>query len=536
METLSFAKNASIKHKIIMLTVLVATITVVSSLFITLKNLRSELVDASKKEVTNIVEVVYDILGSYDAKVQSGTLSLKDAQQQAIAEVDKISYQGKNYVWITDYDDNMMAHPKLEGKSITDVADINGIRFFHDGVALAKEKGNGFVSYHWTKQGEDASKVFPKTSYFQSFPQWNWVIATGVYTDDIDKTVNQRLLQILLFNIITLVITIFIVIATIVKDIVKSMDKITEDLEESSKHVSSAASQLETASEKLAEGSAEQAASIQETSSTLEETSSMVQQNHENTKQAAALAKQSKAYAEKSHLEMEQMTSAMEELKRSSGEISKIIKVIDEIAFQTNILSLNAAVEAARAGDAGKGFAVVAEEVRSLAQRSAQAAKDTTVIIEKNINLSQTGVEITNAVQSSIMSINDQSRKVSELLDEISVATDEQSQGVSQINKAVSQMEAVINANAVTAEESSSASKALHAQTLNLNDIILSLERFVDGNNDKSTQIKYKQPKATTKVSVSASHRTPTRASKTESPKKLSAKDIIPLGDDIDNF
>jgi len=180
---------------------------------------------------------------------------------------------------------------------------------------------------------------------------------------------------------------------------------------------------------------------------------------------------------------MHRMMAAMEDLKKSSSEISKIIKVIDEIAFQTNILSLNAAVEAARAGDAGKGFAVVAEEVRNLAQRSAQAAKETTTIIEKNITMPEHGVQLASSVQDSINEIDDQSKKVSELLDEISVATNEQAQGISQINQAVSQMEIVISANAQTAEESSAASKALHGQTTNLRGIIEKLDKFVEGHN-----------------------------------------------------
>ena len=481
MEKKTFLEALSIKKKIIMLTILVGAIVALSSLFISIRNINTNLLDVNKGKVTNIVEIVADILNNYDAKVTNGELTLEEAQKQAIEEVQGMTYQGKNYVWITDYNDNMLSHPKLRGKNIANVADINGIKFFHDGVVIAKEKGDGFVSYHWTKQGVDQSKVFPKVSCFQSFPKWNWVIATGVYLDEIQTTVNKNIIQTLLSNIIALIITITIIILTVIKGIVNSMTQITSELEQSSEEVAAASSQLDAASEKLAEGSTEQAASIQETSSTLEETSSMVQQNHENTKQAAALAKQSKEYAGKSHREMEEMTSAMEELKRSSSEISKIIKVIDEIAFQTNILSLNAAVEAARAGDAGKGFAVVAEEVRSLAQRSAQAAKDTTAIIERNINLSQTGADITKLVQSSILLIDEQSKKVSDLLDEISIATDEQSQGVDQISKAVSQMEIVINSNAQTAEESSSASKALYAQTLNMNEIIGMLKEFVNG-------------------------------------------------------
>lgn len=263
--------------------------------------------------------------------------------------------------------------------------------------------------------------------------------------------------------------------------ITKPIKAATQGLSIGTDEVSSASSQVAAASQNLAESTQEQAASIQETSSTLEETSSMVHQNRENTQQAASLAKQAKQYAEQSNGEMQKMSTSMAELKSSSNEIAKIIKVIDEIAFQTNILSLNAAVEAARAGDAGKGFAVVAEEVRNLAQRSAQAAKDTTVIIESNINLSDGSVSIANKVRESVESIELQAKKVSDLLDEISVATNEQAQGVEQINKAVAQMESVLHSNAQTAEEASSASSALSEQAVNVKNIVASLVALVEG-------------------------------------------------------
>lgn len=267
------------------------------------------------------------------------------------------------------------------------------------------------------------------------------------------------------------------ILNTITKPIKAAIDSLNSGSEE----VSSAASQVSAASQSLAEGSSEQAAAVQETSATLEETSSMVHQNRENTQEAASLAKQAKQFAEKSNDEMSKMSVSMMELKNSSNEIAKIIKVIDEIAFQTNILSLNAAVEAARAGDAGKGFAVVAEEVRNLAQRSAQAAKDTTVIIESNIDLSESSVNISKAVKESVESIAEQATKVSDLLEEISVATNEQASGVEQINKAVSQMESALQSNAATADQSASASRALQEQAINVREIVSSLMVLVDG-------------------------------------------------------
>lgn len=469
-----------IKQKIIALAVLVAVLIMTTSLFFTVKNIKRDLLTANEDKVNQITELVYNIIDSYNQEVIDKKMPLAQAQKMVIEKVASIKYDGKNYVWINDYDDNMIYHPTLKGNQ-SELADKNGKKFIAEGTNLAKEKGGGTVSYYWTKKGQDPSKVFPKISYMRSYPDWKWVIGTGIYVDDVDNAVQRTFLQILFINIIVMIVIIMIVSLTIVREIVNSMEGITRDLDESSREVSVASSQLDAASQKLAEGSTEQAASIQETSSTLEETASMVKQNRENTQQAAVLAKQSKDYANKSNTEMQKMMTAMDDLKKSSAEIAKIIKVIDEIAFQTNILSLNAAVEAARAGDAGKGFAVVAEEVRSLAQRSAQAAKDTTVIIESNINLSVNGADMAKDVQKSISEIDIQSKKVSELLDEISVATDEQAQGVDQINKAISQMEIVLSSNAQTAEESSSASKALYAQTLTMNDIIARLNDIVKG-------------------------------------------------------
>lgn len=543
MSSKNFLKRMSIKQKIITLTISVAVLIMSTGLFFTVKNLKESLLVSSEDKIEQITEMVLNMLEGYQEEVVSGTMTLQDAQATALKRVSSIKYDGENYVWINTYDGDMISHPspKLKGTNTMGLEDKTGFRFLEKGINEARDKGTALVDYTWNKQGQDSSKLYPKVSYFRSFPAWKWVIATGIYVDDIDKTVMNTFLQILLINLLVVFVVVIAVIMTIVKDIVASMDKITKELGESSGEVSEASSQLDAASEKLAEGTSEQAASIQETSSTLEETSSMVQQNRENTKQAAALAKQSKEYAGKSNIEMQRMMTAMDDLKKSSGEIAKIIKVIDEIAFQTNILSLNAAVEAARAGDAGKGFAVVAEEVRSLAQRSAQAAKDTTVIIESNILLSENGSIVAKEVQKSISEIDEQSKKVSELLDEISVATDEQAQGVDQINKAISQMEIVLASNAQTAEESSAASKALFSQTINLNEIISDLNGLVNGVAEKMNYSVVSGPQAgatRTPVLKGLPKKTQQRTTHKSAPRTLSKADeqLNKLKDDMSDF
>lgn len=252
------------------------------------------------------------------------------------------------------------------------------------------------------------------------------------------------------------------VVAWIVtKSITLQIDKVIADLTSTSTSVLNASNSLTNTSHQLAEGTSEQAASVQETSSTMEESASMIQQTTQNTKEAVVLAEQAKEDAAQGVEKMQRLLKSMMELEKSSNEVSKIIKVIDDMAFQTNILSLNAAVEAARAGDAGKGFAVVAEEVRNLAQRSAQAAKDTSALIDGNVALTKTAARVSEQVGDELRTIDSGVGKVKELLDEISTASQEQVIGVGQISQALSQIESVIQAQSAIAVSSSQEADAL---------------------------------------------------------------------------
>ncbi|HUI57586.1 MAG TPA: methyl-accepting chemotaxis protein [Bryobacteraceae bacterium] len=245
--------------------------------------------------------------------------------------------------------------------------------------------------------------------------------------------------------------------------------------------VAGAASQVSASSQSLAQGSSEQAASLEETSASAEEINSMAHQNAENSRVAADLTTQSQQTFAETKQSLEQMVVAMGEIKASSDKISKIIKVIDEIAFQTNILALNAAVEAARAGEAGMGFAVVADEVRNLAQRCAQAAKDTAALIEESIAKSNDGKAKVDQVAMAIRVIMEESAKVKTLVDEVSLGSQEQTRGIEQIGKAITQMEKVTQTTAANAEESASAAEELTAQSERLREIVEDLSAMVGG-------------------------------------------------------
>jgi methyl-accepting chemotaxis protein len=263
--------------------------------------------------------------------------------------------------------------------------------------------------------------------------------------------------------------------------IVLPLAQAIQQIEAASHQTESAAEEISGSSHILAEGASQQAAALEQTSASLEEMSSMIKRNAENARKVDELAKQARSAADRGTADMHAMSSAMETIKSSSGEIAKIIKTIDEIAFQTNILALNAAVEAARAGEAGMGFAVVANEVRALAQRSADAARETSGKIESAIGNTSQGVEISAKVASALSDIVSKSRMVDELAAEVASASVEQSQGIGQLNAAVGEVDRVTQSNAASAEQSAAAAEELKAQAGAMRDSVSGLARLIDG-------------------------------------------------------
>ncbi|MDR1745205.1 MAG: methyl-accepting chemotaxis protein [Planctomycetota bacterium] len=263
--------------------------------------------------------------------------------------------------------------------------------------------------------------------------------------------------------------------------IVGRLHAIIDGLGESSREVRFASGSISSASQELAEGATSQAASLEETSSALEQMASMTRQNADNANKTNDTTVANNKTIVAGSQAVDNMSQAMAEIRDSSEKISNIVKTIEEIAFQTNLLALNAAVEAARAGEAGKGFAVVADEVRNLAQRSAQAARDTTQLIHSTVERVRNGSLLAGEVGTSFTEIESGSTTVGRLVSEITAATNEQAQGVDQVNMAVAQMDKVTQRNAAAAEESASSAEELSAQAERLNTMVMDLTSLVTG-------------------------------------------------------
>lgn len=266
------------------------------------------------------------------------------------------------------------------------------------------------------------------------------------------------------------------------RGITKVLQKVANNMAEGANQVASAANQISSSSQAMAEGASEQAASVEETSASLEEISSMTRQDADNAQHADTLMKEANVILLHADESMEKLTASMQEISSASAQTQKIVKTIDEIAFQTNLLALNAAVEAARAGEAGAGFAVVADEVRSLAMRAAQAAKNTSTLIDSTVKKIKGGSVLVGETSESFHTATDSVQRVSTLLSEIASSSSEQARAISQVSSAINEIDSVTQRNAATSEQTASASEELSAQAETMKGIVLNMVYLVGGN------------------------------------------------------
>jgi methyl-accepting chemotaxis protein len=298
--------------------------------------------------------------------------------------------------------------------------------------------------------------------------------------DRVDAVVKAGMGQTALW-LLPLALGIALGVCLLVSTIGKKLRDAVRKLTESAAQVTSSVMQISSSSQALAQGATEQAASLEETSAASEEITSMTRANADNSNLAALEMDKVDALVKEGHAALGEMVASMSDIKSSSGSISRIIKVIDEIAFQTNILALNAAVEAARAGESGAGFAVVAAEVRNLAQRSAQAAKDTAPLIEESLARSNAGSVKLGHMTSVIHAITESAANVKRLVDQVKMGSRDQARGIEEISKAIQQMDCVTQGTAASSEESAAASQELAAQAELMNAIARQLHAVVEG-------------------------------------------------------
>lgn len=328
-------------------------------------------------------------------------------------------------------------------------------------------------------------------------------------------------------SIVVAILLAFLIIRSITNSITSSVGAIRDG----AMQITSASNQIASSSSSLAQGASEQASSVEEISATLEQNTAINTQNSDNAQQANILAKNANDSAKAGYEKGEELSHSMHTITESATKISGIIKTIDQIAFQTNLLALNAAVEAARAGEHGLGFAVVADEVRNLAQRAAAAAKETSIIIEDIVKQIKDGNEIATETHNAFKSIVEQSKKVSDLIGEISIASREQKEGVGQINQAMGQVDQVTQQVAANSEEAAAAAEELNAQAISMMDTVGVLAKMVGmqvaQSNSSGTTFK-----TNSRANVYSSANV-TIAQKSQNKKSINkSSDVFPLSED----
>jgi methyl-accepting chemotaxis protein len=455
----------------------------------------------------------------YADLVSSGALPLAEAQKQAFARLKAMRYGKDGYYTVINSHPTVVMHPikaELIGKDVTDFKDANGQYFYRNVASIAKGSGEGWIEYVWPKAGNaDQKQVFPKGAYVLSFKPWDWTFITGLYLDDLRDAFIQDLWKaaILLGGIgIALSGIVLLVIRSIersiggepehaaeiahriasgdlavtvdtkandqssllfaMKSMRDSLSKVVGQVRQGTDTIATASSQIAAGNMDLSSRTEEQASSLEETAASMEELTSTVKQNADNARQANQLAVSASEVAVKGGSVVSQVVDTMGAINTSSRKIVDIIGVIDGIAFQTNILALNAAVEAARAGEQGRGFAVVAAEVRNLAQRSAAAAKEIKTLIGDSVDKVEEGSQQVAQAGKTMEEIVSSVKRVTDIMAEITAASQEQTSGIEQINQAITQMDQVTQQNAALVEEAAAAAASLQEQASALSQVV----------------------------------------------------------------
>jgi len=379
--------------------------------------------------------------------------------------IDSVKIGQKGYAYMINRRGVIAIHPD---KSL--ILKLEAKKFDFGREMLSKE--NGMLSYTFSGVKKIAS--------FRKHPESGWLLAVCADSNDIILPIKALRKNNMLITSAVVILAVSIILL-ILQSVVRPLNEVIEGLTQVSDEVSSFSAQVSADSLKLATSSSQQASSVEETSSSLEEISSMIRMTLQSSTQADSIMKETNTIVGDAAESMQRLIESMSEITRSGEETSKIIKIIDEIAFQTKLLALNAAIEAARAGAAGAGFAVVADEVRNLAIRSSDAAKNTAGLIADTIRKVKDGADIVRNADEIFSKVSESTSKAVKILEEITVSSNEQAQGIKAANKAGADLNRVIQNNAAQAQESASVSEQMNEPVARMKEFVSRLSELVKG-------------------------------------------------------
>jgi len=481
--------------------------------------MRNQLVEDRRAEIVAAVQTAYSIINGFRLKAEAGKMSPEQAQEAAKAAMREARWgpEGKDYFFVWTLDQVNVVHParpewagqRMVGK----VLDANGVDIIKAMIdpLKASPDGKAFTQILFPKLGQ--TQPLLKTNYMQLVPGWNWMVGSGLYMDDIDAKVYAGLAEtvaVAAVVIVALGLAGFWIARVVLRQIggepaqamaamkavaagdltvslagaqrgslMAELDTTVKALRTTIANVRSSVDSIGTASGEIAVGSADLSARTEQTASNLQQTAAAMEQltgtvqtTAQSARQAQGLAGEAAASAVSGNEAVGKVVETMGAIHDSSRRVAEIIGVIDGIAFQTNILALNAAVEAARAGEQGRGFAVVAGEVRTLAQRSAQAAREIKSLIQQSVeSVEAGGAQVTRAGEA-MAALEQSVARVSATISEITGATTEQSTGIGEVNRAVSELDRATQQNAALVEQSGAAAESLKEQARRLREAV----------------------------------------------------------------
>ncbi|WP_323846729.1 methyl-accepting chemotaxis protein [Microbulbifer magnicolonia] len=493
---------------------------------------RQLLIENRLKGLENLITAAATAINDMIAKKK---LSAGEAQRRAQEMLRAMRFEGDNYIFVYDFDHIGVVtpnNPASEGEDASDLQSADGVHVIREVVKVA-QRGGGQFQYRWSNL--NTGEVEQKYSFVAAIPEWRWAVGAGVYMTAInnamtavEETAQRDLRDAIIAAVATgtlsfalvACIAVWLVRRTVrpirdtaraMEDIAKGEGDLTRRLEivsgdevgelatqfnafvtrmqetmrqvrASTRSVHMAASNIARGSEELATRTEQAAASLQETSASMEEITATVNNTSDAAQQATELAGNTASVARSGEQAMSQVERTMADISSSSGKIGEIIGLIDGIAFQTNILALNASVEAARAGDHGRGFAVVAQEVRTLASRSADAARDIRKLIDTSVKHTQQGSEMVRQAGSTMQEIVTSVTRVADVIEEISSGAREQSGGIGQINTAVTELDSVTQQNATMVQQTSTAAGQMRVHADRLKQLVSS---FILGDDEE---------------------------------------------------